>query len=231
MKHLLNSRIRSGFTLVELLTVIAIIGILAAIIIPTVGKVRETAKAATCLSNIRQLGLSLLMYAEQNRGQLPGENNPKWDYAALSMFTQESNGTIPYNKILKCPSDNEVRTGENIDKPRSYGYNPVMCNPGGGYGNESMYGVNLPAPNQGMRISGIPNPSRVALLVEFHSSLNVYNSGAYATRAELLSLHNGGMNVAFADGRAQRIKNTPELQKTGAYGLKQFINLYLRNSP
>lgn len=50
---------RQAFTLIELLTVIAIIGILAAIIIPTVGKVRDSAKKAQCVSNLKQIGMTI----------------------------------------------------------------------------------------------------------------------------------------------------------------------------
>ncbi len=64
-----------GFTLIELLTVIAIIGILAAIIIPTVGKVRETARRAVDGSNLRQIGHAALIYATDNRDQLPKWTN------------------------------------------------------------------------------------------------------------------------------------------------------------
>ncbi|MCU0792135.1 MAG: prepilin-type N-terminal cleavage/methylation domain-containing protein [Opitutaceae bacterium] len=60
-----------AFTLIELLTVIAIIGILAAIIIPTVGKVRETARVAQGISNLRQIGAAIHLYAAQNRDVLP----------------------------------------------------------------------------------------------------------------------------------------------------------------
>ncbi len=69
--HPLLRRARPAFTLIELLTVIAIIGILAAILIPVVGSVRQKARTTQCLSNLRQIGTAAILYANENRNLLP----------------------------------------------------------------------------------------------------------------------------------------------------------------
>lgn len=62
---------RNGFTLIELLVVIAIIAILAAILFPVFARAREKARQSACISRIRQVGLAMMMYADNNDGWLP----------------------------------------------------------------------------------------------------------------------------------------------------------------
>jgi prepilin-type N-terminal cleavage/methylation domain-containing protein/prepilin-type processing-associated H-X9-DG protein len=63
-------RVSRAFTLIELLTVIAIIGILAAILIPVVGKARASARAAQCVSNLRQLAVGFQLFTEDHKGRM-----------------------------------------------------------------------------------------------------------------------------------------------------------------
>src|SRR5438093_363400 len=69
---LLSRRSPSGFTLIELLVVIAIIAILAALLLPALSQARESARAAACASNLRQLSVAVHLYAGDFEERLPG---------------------------------------------------------------------------------------------------------------------------------------------------------------
>ncbi len=111
MKPTLRRR-RSAFTLIELLVVIAIIAILAAILFPVFAQAREQARRSTCTSNMKQVTLGVLMYAQDYDETLPYQGNPanpRADIAnyATSLFPVWINSTQPYVKnmaVWYCPS-------------------------------------------------------------------------------------------------------------------------------
>jgi len=71
MKKTVRNAKGAGFTLVELLVVIGIIAVLISILLPALGRARESARAVACSSNMRQIGLAVMLYAGNNKNQLP----------------------------------------------------------------------------------------------------------------------------------------------------------------
>ena len=111
-----SKRDKRGFTLIELLVVIAIIAILAAILFPVFARAKKQARLTTCASNLREIGMAVLMYADDHGGRLPRvcvlDANGHEDWTSVNSTQRASNATyqdlkgyVKSDKIYDCPEE------------------------------------------------------------------------------------------------------------------------------
>lgn len=119
-----------GFSLVELLTVIAIIAILAAIIFPVMGVVKERAKENNCMANLHQIAQGVAMFKTDNRRYpealveaVYNSNGDLVDFGAAKSDAHLFSEYVPSVKAFHCPSSNIVDTKAVSDVPLKY-YDP-----------------------------------------------------------------------------------------------------------
>jgi len=124
-----------GFTLVEIVVVIAIVGVLAAMVFPVAIKTREMSRRATCVSNLRQIGMAFSMYLADWDGAFPNTGDPylwmgrRWRWPLAEYLGEQSVRdpahpedplrSVRTPEVLVCPSDSTAR--ERWDTT-SYGY-------------------------------------------------------------------------------------------------------------
>lgn len=200
---------RRGFTLIELLVGISIVGVLVAFLIGTLPKLRESVNRATCVSNLRQLGVLTLSYAAENNNQLPrSRENGLFSFVSnILPDIKPSQPNSQMSKLLYCPSD---RSGGVATYSITGGYSGDNT---GVYLRDSTidyvqgrFPINAyPRPSQTFLLVAAPNPLRTYTLRGTGSIMNPqqqFDSGG-------TSIHGGiGANYLYLDGHVSFI-NTP----------------------
>src|SRR6478752_7575636 len=125
LKHFNRRQASEAFTLIELLVVIAIIGILASLLMPALGRAKGKALDVKCISNLKQLGVALTMYAEENASKLPfAERRPSTPVTATNVLPRIvdvlSNNVGGVLAVFHCPKD---RAGYFQKEGSSYEWN------------------------------------------------------------------------------------------------------------
>ena len=195
-----------AFTLVELLVVMAVVGILAALLLPVLGRSRERAKAVYCLSNLRQWGQALRFYAFSNNNYLPPEGwaNPpivpsrpvhinSW-YVLLpreirlptyyEMTWRTNAGLHPGHSVWLCPANPRRSTGTNL----------------------FHYCLNGNVDGSGATDHQIDEVGPPTSVVYLFDSKNLPAVGSWSFVHT--NLHNHGAQFLFLDGHAARFRNT-----------------------
>jgi prepilin-type N-terminal cleavage/methylation domain-containing protein/prepilin-type processing-associated H-X9-DG protein len=119
-------KLNRGFTLIELLVVIAIIGILAGILLPVLSRARESARKTQCMSNVKQIGMGLIMYANENSEAFPSDTAA----GAMASLTLLYDTYISDNKVFNCPSDTLVSAASNASMSVGTAFTSTQCSYG-----------------------------------------------------------------------------------------------------
>ena len=237
----LTAHRRNAFTLIELLTVIAIIGILAGILIPVVGRVRESAKNSACLSNLRQIGTAFHLHATDRGGTFPPSQRANSDiYPAGSIWTIEihpylegrdiaPNGGIPTpqewlagtSAAIVCPSHLNTDAYESAPWMTGYAMNYRLYSPDVPLSNTDN-GVATTWNLGSIEMSSVP-ASRKILVADHHAfQFEVTQFGKlnpHIAALRLFKRHGGGnsSNYLFVDGSVRSIPSTAEALYTYFY--------------
>jgi prepilin-type N-terminal cleavage/methylation domain-containing protein/prepilin-type processing-associated H-X9-DG protein len=139
---------RRGFTLIELLVVIAIIAILAAILFPVFAQARDKARQASCLSNVKQLSMGIMMYAQDNDEFLPYGYAYTWPgQQELSYWHDHIRPYIKSEQLYTCPSAGShtvVRSGSPTPRRPQGAVEPLIldyiCNAAWGFEAGDVFG-------------------------------------------------------------------------------------------
>lgn len=194
---------RRAFTFPDLLVVIAVSLMLAAIVLPVLARSKATTKQNLCIANLKEVNRAVLLYAKENRDTLPilPPEVPKsvwWFYKDMVKgYAGLSGPSSPKDTKFGCPSDRGFTESRPFRYSTNFNYTSYVFN-----------GVNLPGiPNiAGRQIASIKNPAKTLLTMEFpaHAPLSWHKS---RTGKKNHPFYNDAENVvAFVDDHVKSIK-------------------------
>jgi prepilin-type N-terminal cleavage/methylation domain-containing protein len=171
-------KLGNAFTLVELLVVITIIAILAALLFPALGSAKNKAKRTVCANNLRQINLGLRMYSDEHSDAAPPSlqtsNSFPIDFAGYKKLMQSYVGlngeSSARDKLFACPADtfyydftqsNLNYVAESLHDQATNDYSSYWFNSGA----ETIFGTNSPG-LAGRKLSSIKNPAKTVLVAE-----------------------------------------------------------------
>ncbi|MGC9320387.1 MAG: DUF1559 domain-containing protein, partial [Armatimonadota bacterium] len=193
------------FTLIELLVVIAIIAILAAILFPVFARAREKARQASCLSNVKQIALGMLMYVQDYDEKFPYYAQGSYTVAPWVFWPHQIQPYINNWQIMACPSNRYGRGsmtyhGTHYPVRPTYGFTNELWRTSSGFMAALING-----PAQKFMCFDSNHPA----LGDLRAILTSSRCAQWACNAmvrdthEWLVPHNEGVNIGYCDGHAK----------------------------
>ena len=202
---------KRGFTLIELLVVIAIIAILAALLLPVLSRAKGAAGRTTCLNNLHQINLALLMYADEHGDAIRALTNKEPVYFSYKESVQpylSRSGSATNDQLFACPADDF-----NCDDPSIRGL--LLFAPVSGkafhrqpFTHHASYFFNGFAPDDAETrmaqkpFASVREPARVVLAGELSGALGLSGHD----RREPYQFHDARNGMSFVDGHVSYIR-------------------------